>query len=46
MVPAVLTEENKEIFRYAEGLTDKGDLFENFSDTKQGQDLIKFGPEL
>ena len=31
MVPAVLTEENKEIFRYAEGLTDKGDLFEPYT---------------
>ena len=31
MVPAALTEENKEVFRYAEGLSDKGDLFEPYT---------------
>lgn len=31
MQPAVLTEENKEMFRYAESLSDKGDIFEPYT---------------
>ena len=31
MQPAVLTEENKEMFRFAESLSDKGDIFEPYT---------------